>query len=400
MNQISGSRAKRLESDEHQTRGAELLRFSRRSRAPGSLDVCAPASSEPETVASSLPEEDPPTEHFANRLQLLLKALPGGVVVLDANGRVEECNPAAKRILGHPLFGGVWREIAASIFCPQVDDELDLTLHNRRRVNITTCSLGAEPGQILLIQDVTEKRELQAKLDGVKRLCELGEMMAALAHQIRTPLASALLHATNLRSYLQESERLAPQLVERLRSLDQLVNGMLSFARQGSLTVSRILLPTLLDEFSSCVEDERASVHCGFEMDRLPSGLHILGNLEALRSVFQNLVNNARQVANEGRLTLRAVAELDREVLVVTLSDDGPGVPAGIAERIFDPFVTTRTDGVGLGLAIARRIIESHGGSLALAASGPVGASFVIRLPTIERTEEEAGTLNHPGVSE
>ena len=74
-------------------------------------------------------------------------------------------------------------------------------------------------------------------------------MMAALAHQIRTPLASALLHATNLQSFPHETERLAPQLVERLRSLDELVNGMLSFARQGALAVTRITLPMLLKNF-------------------------------------------------------------------------------------------------------------------------------------------------------
>ena len=377
-----------LTSAEHQAGGAALLRLSRRSRNPDLTgapdeDECFPAESS--TVSH-------PTERFANRLQLLLKALPGGVLVLDANGRVEECNPAANHILGHPLLGGIWRDIAASIFCPQVDDELDLTLHNRRRVNITTCSLGQEPGQILLIQDVTEKRELQAKLDGVKRLCELGEMMAALAHQIRTPLASALLHATNLQSFPHETERLAPQLVERLRSLDELVNGMLSFARQGALAVTRITLPMLLKNFSTCLEPDDGLVQSTFVTGQLPSQLRILGNPEALSSVFQNLVNNARQAVGNARLNLNTVAELDGDVLVVRLSDNGPGIPGELADRVFDPFVTTRTDGVGLGLSIARRIVESHGGTLNLDRTSAAGASFVIRLPLCDEGQDEPGS--------
>lgn len=391
-NPLSGSRITAAESAECQAGGAALLRFSRRSRSPELTE-------EPIDDESALgTSEFHHPERLANRLQLLLKALPGGVLVLDANGRVEECNPAANHILGHPLLGGLWRDVAASIFCPQVDDELDLTLHNRRRVNITTCSLGQEPGQILLIQDVTEKREMQAKLDGVKRLCELGEMMAALAHQIRTPLASALLHATNLQSFPHETKRLAPQLVERLRSLDELVNGMLSFASQGSLAVTRITLPSLLKNFSSCLEDDGGLVHSTFEMGRFSARLRIMGNPEALSSVFQNLVNNARQAVGGARLTLNTVAELDGDVLVVKLSDDGPGIPAELAERVFDPFVTTRADGVGLGLAIARRIVESHGGTLNLDRATSPGASFVIRLPISEGMRDEPGSLSAVGV--
>ena len=218
-------------------------------------------------------------------------------------------------------------------------------------------------------------------------------MMAALAHQIRTPLASALLHATNLQSFPHETERLAPQLVERLRSLDELVSGMLSFARQGALAVTRITLPALLNEFSSCLEDDGALVQSTFETGRLPSRLRILGNPEALSSVFQNLVNNARQAVGDARLTLDAVAELDGDVLVVRLSDNGPGIPGELAERVFDPFVTTRTDGVGLGLSIARRIVESHGGTLTLDRTSAEGASFVIRLPICEGGQDEPGSL-------
>lgn len=338
-------------------------------------------------------------ERFANRLQLLLKALPGGVVVLDANGRVEECNPAANHILGHALLGGVWRDIVVRIVSPQANDELDVTLHNGRRVNITTCSLGTEPGQILLIHDVTEKRDLQMKLDSVKRLCELGEMVAALAHQIRTPLAGALLHASNLQSYPHECERLAPRLVERLRSLDELVNSMLSFARNGSLAVSRISVPGLLDDFSRCMEGVESRVTSAFEIGQFPSGLSILGNPEALCSVFQNLVNNACQALHDGPLTLCARAELDQDELVVTLSDDGPGISTDLAERIFDPFVTTRSDGVGLGLAIARRIIESHGGSLDLQRSAVPGATFIIRLPSTREAQVERTPVDSNGVA-
>ena len=125
------NRTQALQPTESGNWGAALLRLSQRSLSSECLIE---------------------TKRLANRLQLLLEALPGGVVVLDGDGRVEECNPAATEILDHPLRGGRWRDIAASIISPQADDEFDLSLRNLRRVSITTRSLGSEPGQILLVQ--------------------------------------------------------------------------------------------------------------------------------------------------------------------------------------------------------------------------------------------------------
>ena len=127
-----------LETAERHGGGAALLRFSRHARPPAGLEHSADHYPH---LANGLPTTNPGalhnTERLAKRLQLLLNALPGGVVVLDANGRVEECNPGANHILGHPLLGGVWRDIATSLFCPQIDDELDLTLPAACRALLT-----------------------------------------------------------------------------------------------------------------------------------------------------------------------------------------------------------------------------------------------------------------------
>ena len=223
---------------------------------------------------------------------------------------------------------------------------------------------------------------MQAKLSGAKRLCEMGEMMAALAHQIRTPLASALLHATNLQSYPDQHQRLMPKLVERLRNLERLLDGMLCFAREGALEVVEIPIADLLNDFSSCLKGEPSDGIAAMEMDAVALSARIVGNAPALRSVFQNLVNNARQAGGPD-VTLRARTRLDGEGLEILLSDDGPGIAPELRERVFEPFVTTQPDGVGLGLAIARRIIESHRGTLTLGQEARAGATFIIRLPRL-----------------
>ena len=107
-------------------------------------------------------------------------------------------------------------------------------------------------------------------------------------------------------------------------------------------------------------------------------------------------MTNAEQAVGDAPLTLRVNSKLDGDYLIVTLSDNGPGIPAQLVERIFDPFVTTRGEGVGLGLAIARRIIEFHGGTLALKTFSPEGTSFVIRLPVRGLRDNDVGSKSTP----
>ena len=147
-------------------------------------------------------------ERLANRLSTLLQALPGGVVALDGNGIVQEHNQAAIDLLGEPLAGISWAQVIERAFAPRSDDGHDVSLADGRRVNISTCPMINEPGQILLLTDVTEMRALQDRLNQQQRLVAMGEMAASLAHQIRTPLASAMLYGSQLKSHkLEENKR-------------------------------------------------------------------------------------------------------------------------------------------------------------------------------------------------
>ena len=139
-------------------------------------------------------------DSIAKKLSSVLQALPAGVVVLNPEGLVQDCNPASIELLGGPLRGEVWREVVERAFLPRSDDGHEISLKDGRLVNISTCPLGNDPGQILLIADVTETRRLQKFVSQHQRLISMGEMVASLAHQIRTPLSTALLSASQLKS--------------------------------------------------------------------------------------------------------------------------------------------------------------------------------------------------------
>lgn len=175
-------------------------------------------------------------ERLANRLQNLLDLLPGGVIVIDGQGLVREANPAACELLGEPLIGQLWRQVIARSFAPRKDDGHEVSLRDGRRLSIATRSLDAEPGQLVLLNDLTETRRLQDQLARHERLSSLGRMVASLAHQIRTPLSAAMLYAGHLADNeqalsAQTRQRFAATLKERLHELEHQVRDMLVFAR-------------------------------------------------------------------------------------------------------------------------------------------------------------------------
>jgi len=321
-------------------------------------------------------------ERLANRLSLLLESLPGGVVVLDANGVVQECNPAAQTLLGESLHDELWREVVQRVFAPRPDDGHDISLGNGRRVNISTCSLGGEPGQILLIKDVSETRRLQDQLGQLRRLSAMGEMAASLAHQIRTPLASALLYAGTLgRVDLdgQARERFGGKLRAVLGHLEKLVRDMLVFARQGSFEAEALTGGELELALGQSLEAGVDGTAVGFEATNEATQAVLQGNREALLSVFQNLVDNAIQVGGEHVVVHLSLT--GHGAFRVRVSDDGPGVAEEIQDRIFEPFFTTRSAGTGLGLAVVQAVVRSHGGRIWLESPPGEGASFIVELP-------------------
>jgi two-component system sensor histidine kinase FlrB len=321
-------------------------------------------------------------EILANRLQLLLKTLPGGVVVLDGCGLIIEHNPAAGLFLGEPLLGRNWRDVLDAL--PIVENPHQRLLPDGKTISLTLSSLGDEPGRIVLLTDVTEMRSLQEWADHQRRLSALGEMVASLAHQVRTPLATALLYASHLaKSDLDISQRskFAAKLTERLYHLERQVNDMLTFARMGTFAKEQFSIGELLTKLVENCEPLMQGRSIRFAVIDRSGDDHLHGNGDALLGVLINLVNNAVDaMGGEGCVTVVANRP-ESGYLEIRVTDDGPGIAEDIRARIFEPFFTTRANGTGLGLAIAEYVVKAHLGRIWCESSPGCGSTFRIRLP-------------------
>ena len=314
------------------------------------------------------------------RFTALLSALPGGVLVLDTQGLIQEANPAARALLGEPLLGTAFDVALARARTGAAAAGDPVELQGGRFVNLSRRELDGG-GHVVLVTDVTDAHAMQSMLARQQRLLTLGELAAGLAHQIRTPLAAALLYSSRLTLAAgspAELARCAGKTVESLRQLDRLVNDMLAFAHGGAAR-ERVSVSALLEQVAQWL---RPALRPGV---RLTIGteapdLAVRANAPSLVSVLLNLATNALQAAS-GALDLELLARRTaggRAQIVVR--DNGPGVPASLRERIFEPFFTTRERGHGIGLAIVRSVVEAHGGSVCLAA-GDRGATFIVELP-------------------
>ncbi|WP_409077265.1 sensor histidine kinase [Pseudomonas cichorii] len=322
-------------------------------------------------------------ERLANRLQNLLDLLPGGVIVIDGMGVVREANPAAIELLGQPLLGMLWRHVISRCFAPREDDGHEVSLRDGRRLSIATRSLDAEPGQLVLLNDLTETRHLQEQLARHERLSSLGRMVASLAHQIRTPLSAAMIYASHLTEQelpVETQQRFAARLKERLHELEHQVRDMLVFAR-GELPLTDRLTPgALFQALQSAAQTHVQDVAVRWQCDSIAGEL--LCNRDTLVGALLNLVENAVQ-ASVGRTRLKIHAYSRGNTLRLCFSDNGGGMDKAALSRIGEPFFTTKTTGTGLGLAVVTAVTRAHQGSVQYRSTVNRGTCAIVSLPLI-----------------
>jgi two-component system sensor histidine kinase FlrB len=326
----------------------------------------------------------------AERLQSLLGTLPAGVVVVDEAGLIQDTNRFADEILGGAVTGQPWQAVARSVFKNPLEAAGDWITRSGRRVTLSANPLPQQAGKIILLTDVTETRALQDLVARNQRLSAMGRMAASLAHQIRTPLAGALLYVSQCRTRRDETQRgaLLEKGIERLRHLDRLVQDMLVFAR-GKGPGERVRVADLF----RAVHDSVLAVK--------PPNAHLIihgtdvlveldGNRTALTAALTNLITNAFESSPDVVVQLQAQQRADR--VEFTVHDNGPGIAPSIQSRVFEPFFSTRPAGTGLGLAVVKTVAEAHGGALALDSTPEHGTRIGIDLPQSAQAESLAPT--------
>jgi two-component system sensor histidine kinase FlrB len=320
---------------------------------------------------------------LAEELAALLSALPTGVIILQ-HGKVYAFNDVSVSL-------APWLEVGSGWHIPRqwtaIDEDHFRTSQDEGGQVLRPESRELADGrQMLLLHNVTTTFRAREQAEREAKLAAMGRMAAEIAHQLRTPLATATLYASHLgRTQLTPDQRFkfAAQLNQQLTWLDGLVSRMMSFLRNRPSNTEIVCVEELLSE-------TKASIEAVFESRGVKLELFIEGGnclltvqRDQIRGGIVSILENALTVSPEGQSVL-VRARAARSRLDLFIEDRGPGISQDMLERLFEPFATGSPKGTGLGLAIAKAAIEAHRGEIHASNRPDGGAKFHIVLPVFE----------------
>jgi signal transduction histidine kinase len=336
--------------------------------------------------------------------------IASGLLVVGGDGKVQTLNPAGLRLLGLPDgdWSGPYRQVLAE--AAPLADVIEECLTSRQPImrrairmssgGATYLGVTASPmrdptpgggqggdihGAVCLFTDLSAVVELEEQLRLKDSLSRLGELTAGLAHEFRNGLATIHGYARlfDPEKLPQEYRPFLAGIRAETEALREVVTNFLNFARPTDLMLAPVDMRSIAER---AAEDLRAEVEAhGGSISVSGSFAPVLGDDVLLRQAMSNLCRNALEAcdaAGRGALiAIDAAPEPQGEMLRVTVSDNGPGIDPALGDRVFQPFVTGRQGGTGLGLALVQKIVVTHNGRITADRSSSGGAAFQILLP-------------------
>lgn len=337
----------------------------------------------------------------------ILEATVDGIITVNAQGEILNFNRSASRIFGYSPEEIVGRNVSQLMPEPDSSNHNDYIRNYLQSGEAKIIGIGREvygrkkngelfpmylavgevslPGERLfsgIVRDLTSYHKMQEQLVRNENLAALGEMAATVAHEVKNPLASISGAIQVLQDTLDTKDprrSVMGEILGQVERLDNTVRQLLVLSKPWKPDLQICDLRFLLRQMTKPFFEAERSGSIRF----LEQGLETLEapvDPALLEKVIINLIQNSLEAMPEGGTVSIGLAQ-DSKGAVITLADDGPGLPAEIRDRIFDPFVTSKLDGTGLGLPICRKIMEAHGGSIEVVESSDLGTIIELRLP-------------------
>jgi PAS domain S-box-containing protein len=358
--------------------------------------------------------DDPLGDRFFRHLVFNLRT---GVLAITRDGRIAAINDLGYRVLGLPSrptdvgrpFTEVLQDSPEVLRVLQEAFETD-DLPNRaemrlrktgRAIGYTLSRIYDDAGRLvgatLFIKDLTRVEQMEERDRLRDRLAALGEMAAAIAHEVKNPLASIEVMAGVLKRQLHdqpEALETLSDIIKEAKMANAIVVEVLEFVRPIQLQVERTALDDVLKDSITLAESKMRRGAVTINTQLSPDLPELLADPHQLRQLFSNLLANAFEaLGGEGHVDIRAhllpgedepgASEPSAPQVEVEVRDDGPGIAPDDLERIFSPFFTTKPQGTGLGLAIVRKVVDAHDGRIDAVSAPGRGAAFRVRLPVV-----------------
>jgi PAS domain S-box-containing protein len=351
--------------------------------------------------------------------QKLVENLQDAILVVDAEQRIILAGEPAQRLLGIARTGLVGRTLAEALprqteLCsvlqkamhlqlPIADREVIWPRNNQPGLRLLV-SVDMLPGAndrggaLVTLRDAEGRQQVQSQLDLSERLGAIGRLTGGVAHEIKNPLNSIALRLEVLRSKVSQDSPEANHEIDiiagEVTRLDRVVKTFLDFTRPVSMTFADVDLKVLLAEVAQLVEPEAAKAQVTINQVSEPGSLfNMRGDRDLLKQAILNVVMNGIEAMPEGgslRIKIESLlSSRQGRQAVIGISDSGPGIPVDQRDKIFQLYFTTKSKGSGIGLAIAFRVAQLHGGKLEFSSNLGQGTTFIFLLPLSEAKGRE-----------
>lgn len=341
-------------------------------------------------VDQELAEKNRELAFTGDYLNSLLESMSDGVIAIDQRGVVTTFNRAAGAVLGYAredIVGRGFREVFGRDFgVPEGRHVMELKAKDGRAITVSERDSpmsgreGHRIGTVKVFQDLTEIEELRKQLRRKDRLAAIGEMAATVAHEIRNPLGGIRGFAALLERDLEGQEslhRLVAKILMGARDLERVVDELLEYTRPIELRLRHAKCADLVEAAMGYLKTDGRAIEIDNNVD---PALEFMADPDRVRQVFLNILLNAVQsIEDAGEVGVTAKVEGDS--IAIMFTDSGCGMTPDQVEQVFSPFFTTKEKGTGLGMAVAAKIVEIHGGSLEAQSEPGCGSTFTVRLP-------------------
>jgi two-component system NtrC family sensor kinase len=362
---------------------------------------------------ASLEEKISEYERLKEFNENIVESINVGILAVDLEDRIDSWNSQMEVMYALPRAEALHQPVA-SVFQTALMEayyraKAESGVHNlykfrleTRTGEIRTANIAIAPlvsrdfttvGRIILVDDITDRTELEAQLTQAEKLSSIGLLAAGVAHEVNTPLAVISSYTQMLTKQVRGDDRLSPlleKITQQTFRASEIVNGLLNFSRTGTTEFRETDLNAIIRDTLTLIEHQFKTSQVRLDASLLPDLPPILGNAGKLQQVFLNLFLNAKDAMNGGG-TLRIATEVNGHVSVA-ISDTGSGIAPEHLQRIYDPFFTTKSApkegqrrGTGLGLAVTYGIIQEHAGKIHVESQIGEGTTFYLEFPMLRK---------------
>jgi nitrogen-specific signal transduction histidine kinase len=337
-------------------------------------------------------------------VEQMLERLAEAVLLVGPQQRIISASHAAERMLfnGQPAEGKLASELLPT--GTPLGDIIEQAKHRgvsvadvpvdlpplRLLVNVEVLKLSPDspPGFLITLRDAETRRQLRTQLDFSTRLAAISRLTGGVAHEIKNPLNAIALHLEILRSRLTEFPDMQPEvevISSEISRLDRVVKTFLDFTRPVDLQMRTVSMPDVVKQVAHLISPEARRAGVQVEVETGSGELVIRADEDLLKQALLNVVNNGVDAMDKGgQLVLRL--ERSGEDVLVSIQDQGAGIPDRVKEKIFNLYFTTKPSGSGIGLAMTFRIVQLLNGSIDFSTASGIGTTFRLRFPAVEVT--------------